>query len=73
MTTSCPSLLSAGRLHRLCGVHRRHQSDAERRNQPETEVVLQAVRPGRQRQNRQGRTGDHLLGNSRTNTRRVEL
>lgn len=63
-----PSPLSAGRLHRLRGVHRCHQPDAERRNQPKTEVVLQAVRPGRQRQDRQGRTGDHLLGNSHTNT-----
>ena len=66
-------LSSAGRLHRLCGIYRCRQSDAERRNQPETKVVLQTVWPGRQRKDRQGRAGDHLLGNeARSKTHKRE-
>ncbi len=59
--------LSAGWLYWLCRIHRSHQPDAERRDQPEAQVVFQTVWPGRQREDRQGRTGDHLLGNNHIN------
>lgn len=54
--------LSAGRLHRLCGIHRCHQPAAEGRNQSEAQVVFQIVWSRRQREDRQRGTGDHLLG-----------
>lgn len=57
------SISVLGRVHRFCRVHRSHQPDAEGRNQPETQVVLQIVWPGRQRENRQGWVGDNIHGN----------
>jgi len=51
---------SSGWLYRFCRIHRSCKSATERRDKPETEVVLQTLWPGWKRQDWQRWNGDHI-------------